>query len=197
MIYSQALNRVGLILLLLVISVWHTSAFAQLDADADQPLVGSEAPVTENSAVDISDLVQGLKRDVVNLNRDLFILEEELLFPANSQVAVYLSMDVGEFFQLDAVHLKIDEQEVTDYLYTEKEVDALFRGGIQRLFLGNVRNGEHELTAFFTGRGPKGRDYRRAVTQKFVKGSDVKHLELQIRDSMTYHQPDLSVKEWR
>lgn len=156
-----------------------------------------EAPSVATSALGVSDMVQGLKRDVIDLNRDLFILEEELLFPANTQVAVFLSMDIGEFFQLDAVQVKIDEQEVTNYLYTEKEVDALFRGGIQRLYLGNVRTGEHEITAFFTGRGPQGRDYRRAVTHKFNKTSDVKHLELRIRDSMTYHQPDLTVKEWR
>jgi hypothetical protein len=42
--------------------------------------------------------VQTLKKEVLDLNRDLFLLEEELLFPANSQVAFFISMDVGEYF---------------------------------------------------------------------------------------------------
>lgn len=151
----------------------------------------------ENSEASVSDTVQSLKQRVIELNRDLFILEEELLFPANTQVAVFLSMDVGEFFQLDAVNLKIDGKEVSNYLYTEKQVDALFRGGIQRLHIGNVRSGEHEIAAFFTGRGPQGRDYRRAVSHTFKKGGDIKYIELQIRDSIQLHQPALTVKEWQ
>src|SRR5580698_2313090 len=38
--------------------------------------------------------VQGLKKEVLDLNKDLFLLEEELLFPANTQVAVFVSLDV-------------------------------------------------------------------------------------------------------
>ena len=47
--------------------------------------------------------VQDLKKEVLDLNRDLFLLEEELLFPANSQVAFFISMDVGEYFALDSL----------------------------------------------------------------------------------------------
>ncbi len=71
--------------------------------------------------------IQGLKKDVVDLNKDLFILEEELLFPANTQVAVFLSVDVGDFFALDSVQLKIDQKEVINYLYTPREVEALLK----------------------------------------------------------------------
>ncbi len=76
--------------------------------------------------------VQDLKKEVLDLNRDLFLLEEELLFPANSQVAFFISMDVGEYFELDSVDLKIDGKEVANYLYTEREVGALVRGGVHR-----------------------------------------------------------------
>ena len=65
--------------------------------------------------------VQGMKKDVIDLNKDLFVLQEELLFPANTQVAVYVSMDVGAFFALDSVTLKIDNKEVKNYLYTARE----------------------------------------------------------------------------
>jgi outer membrane murein-binding lipoprotein Lpp len=79
--------------------------------------------------------VQSLRKDVLELNKDLSALEEELLFPANTQVAVFLSLDVGAFFELDAVQLRLDNKEVANYLYTEREIAALNRGGVHRVFL--------------------------------------------------------------
>ncbi len=114
--------------------------------------------------------IQGLKKDVVDLNRDLFVLEEELLFPANTQVAVFVSMDVGDFFLLDSVTLKIDQKEVANYLYTPREVEALAKGGVQRLYVGNLKAGQHELVAFFNGQGPHERDYRRGATAQVREG---------------------------
>jgi hypothetical protein len=140
--------------------------------------------------------IQGLKKDVVDLNRDLFVLEEELLFPANTQVAVFISMDVGDFFALDAVTLKIDQKEVANYLYTPREVEALGKGGVQRLYLGNLKAGPHELVAFFSGQGPHERDYRRGATLKFEKGIGAKYLELKINDRQRRQQPEFEIKDW-
>jgi hypothetical protein len=139
---------------------------------------------------------QQLKKDVVDLNRDLFVLEEELLFPANTQVAVYISMDVGEFFALDSITLKIDNKEVTNYLYTPREVDALLKGGVQRLYLGNLKVGNHELVAFFSGKGPDNRDYRRGASLKFDKSIGAKYLELKIEDRQRKMQPEFEIKDW-
>lgn len=144
----------------------------------------------------LNQQVQDLKQQVIKLNRDLFILEEELLFPANTQVAVFLSMNIGEFFKLDAVKLKLDNKVVTNYLYTDKQIDALQRGGVQRLYLGNVKSGAHELIAVYTGRGPNGRDYRRGATLQFDKSSQAKKIELKIVDSTATEQPEFVVKEW-
>ncbi len=154
------------------------------------------AAEVDSSQRPLETQVQDIKQQVLSLNRDLFILEEELLFPTNTQVAVFLSMNVGEFFQLDAVKLTLDNKTVTNYLYTERQVDALHRGGVQRLYMGNVKAGEHELVAVFTGRGPEGRDFRRGTTMTFNKDSESKHLELKIVDSTAKQQPQFSVKEW-
>ncbi len=140
--------------------------------------------------------VQGVKKDVIDLNKDLFVLEEELLFPANTQVAVFLSMDVGTFFGLDSVTVKIDNKEVTNYLYTAREASALLKGGVHRLYLGNLKVGKHELVAFFTGKGPVERDYRRGATIAFDKGVGAKYLELKISDRVPKHQPEFMVKDW-
>jgi hypothetical protein len=144
----------------------------------------------------LDDDIQALKKEVMDLNRDLFILEEELLFPANTQVAVFVAMDVGEFFALDSVQLKLNDKEVANYLYTERETQALHRGGVQQLYLGNLKSGEHELVAFFTGAGPHGRDYRRGASVRFEKGIGAKFIELTISDKESRAQPEFVVREW-
>lgn len=168
-------------------------------AAAPTPLVAA-APATSASspaAATLDGRIQDVKSDVIKLNRDLLVLEEELLFPANTQVALFVSMDVGKMFELDSVQIKLDDKMVSSYLYTPNEVAALHRGGVQRIYLGNLRTGEHELVAFFTGKGPHDRDYKRGATVKFEKGSDPKYIELRIKDSMGKLQPEFDVKVWQ
>ena len=160
---------------------------------ADEAAVAAE-PAADRSALDTE--VQSLRREVVDLNRDLFMLEEDLLFPASTQVAVFVSMDVGTFFAVDSVQLKVDDKEVANYLYTDREQDALKRGGVQRLWLGNLKAGDHEVTAFFTGRGPHERDYKRGTTLKVEKGVGAKYVELKISDKVSQLQPEFVVRVW-
>jgi len=150
----------------------------------------------DNSAANLDDKIQSLKKEVMKLNRDLFILEEELLFPTSTQVAVFLSADVGNYFKLDSVQLKIDDKVITNYLYTNQEREALSRGGVQRLYVGNIKKGKRELVAIFTGPGPNGREYRRATSHVFEKGSGTKYIELKITDVSRKLQPEFVVKEW-
>ena len=156
--------------------------------------VASMSHAEQEAALD--DQIEQLKAEVLSLNKDLFILEEELLFPSNTQVSVFVSLDVGHYFALDAVKLTLDGDVVSHYLYTDRQLDALRRGGVQRLYVGNVKSGEHEIVAVFTGRGPQGRDYRRATQLLFEKRSEAKNLELKIVDSTAKQQPEFSVKEW-
>ncbi|HVO07454.1 MAG TPA: AraC family transcriptional regulator [Burkholderiaceae bacterium] len=154
------------------------------------------AAAADNGTRALDEQIQDLKQSVVDLNRDLFVLEEELLFPANTQVAVFVSMDVGEFFGLDSVTLKIDNREVSNYLYTPREVAALLKGGVQRLYVGNLKAGTHELVALFSGKGPNERDYRRGASIKFEKGVGAKYLELKISDRVRRQQPEFEIKDW-
>ncbi len=140
--------------------------------------------------------VADLKKEVLALNRELFLLEEELLFPANSQVALFVSMDVGDFFALDAVQVKIDGKEVANYLYSEREVEALIRGGVHRIHIDNLKTGEHEIVAFFTGKGKEGRDYKRGAELSFEKGLGAKYMELRISDRQSKLQPEFFISEW-
>lgn len=155
---------------------------------------GGEAPPEEFRTLD-SD-VQDLKKEVLDLNKDLFVLEEELLFPSNTQVAVYVSLDVGTFFNVDSVTIKMDNKEVANYLYTAREAEALLKGGVHKIYLGNLKVGQHELVAFFTGKGPHERDYKRGATLNFEKGVGAKYLELKISDRVRKQQPEFIIKEW-
>ena len=139
---------------------------------------------------------QVLKNAVLELNKELFLLEEELLYPANTQVAVFVSMDIGEYFALDSIQLTLDGKEVSNYLYTEREVDALHRGGVQQLYLGNLKAGEHELVAIFTGKGSHERDYKRGATVQFTKSIGSKFVELTISDQENKLQPEFVVRNW-
>nr|WP_202620679.1 AraC family transcriptional regulator [Microbulbifer hydrolyticus] len=140
--------------------------------------------------------LEDLKQEVLKLNRDLLVLEEDLLFPAQSQVAVYVSMDVGHFFDLDTVKLHIDNKLVETHLYTEHQKKALYRGGIQPLFKGNLKSGEHTITAYFTGTGPEQRAFKRAATAELKKTDEPAVLELRISDSSGKQQPEFTVVQW-
>jgi len=159
---------------------------------ASQVFAQAAAPAPAKSA----EQVESLKESVLTLNRDLLILEEELLYPASSQVAVYVSMDLGAFFALDAIKLEIDNKLVASELYTEKQTKALFRGGVQRLYIGNLKAGEHEVSAFFTGRGPQ-QDYKRGAKLVITKAQEPVVLELRIIDSSAQMQPVFDIKQWQ
>ena len=156
---------------------------AHADSAAEAAVVASPAGTQDMEAI---------KAELSELKRDLIILEEDLLFPASTQMSVFLGMDVGEFFALDAVTVKVNGRQVAHHLYTEREADALFRGGVQKLYVGNVKQGNNRVTAFFTGRGPQGRDYKRAATVEFDKSFEPTFVELRITDSEAKYQPEFT-----
>ncbi len=140
--------------------------------------------------------IQDLKKSVVTLNKNLRVLEEDLLFPANTQLTVFVSMDVGKYFSLDSVRLKIDGKEVTSHIYSEREIQALAKGGVHKLHIANLSSGIHELSAFYSGLGPNGREYKRGASMKIDKESGAKYVELTITDSTSKMQPEFNIAQW-
>ena len=189
---TEKIRRVSHILCISMVGVAASvGSYAQ-----DEPESDAEQSEQAQSSSPLSEEVEDLKSAALQLNRDLIILEEELLFPASTQVVIFLSMDVGEFFKLDSVKVSIDDKVVATHLYTNRQNHALVKGGIQRLYLGNLKNGDHEITAIFTGLGPDNRQYKRGATAIVNKQDDTKMLELMIRDSTKNMQPDFKFKEW-
>ncbi|MDH3535018.1 MAG: AraC family transcriptional regulator [Gammaproteobacteria bacterium] len=193
---------------LLLVSLALPAVAQQTTEEAEEAEVetsqADESAVVDDEATDAGALEEGsldanieaLKKEVLSLNRDLFILEEDLLFPSNTQFSIFLSMDAGALFSLDSVQLKIDDKNIANHLYTERELAALKRGGVQRLYIGNLPSGEHEIVAIFTGIGPKGRDYRRGETIVIEKTTEPQFVEFMIADDTGKEQPQFDVRVW-
>jgi hypothetical protein len=119
----------------------------------------------------LDEQVQEIKSDVLSIAAELNQLEEKLLYPSNTQVAVFISLVSGETFRLDAVEIRLDGKSVAHHLYTSKELEALQKGGIQRIYTGNVRSGEHDLDVFVIGKTGGDVDLRRS--ERFTVNKDV------------------------
>lgn len=181
------------------------NAAANTPEQADDYLVAGEEQTrkategrgqAQQSVNMLSKDIQALKQSVIALNKDLRVLEEDMLFPANTQCSVFLSLDVGKFFTLESVKLKIDGKDVASHIYSDSEMKALSRGGIHRLHIANLSVGAHTLSAFFTGLGPSGREFKRGTTLNINKESGPKYVELSVTDSSMKQQPEFSVKQW-
>ena len=116
--------------------------------------------------------VQEIKSDVLNIASELGTLEERLLYPSNTQVAVFVSMEEEEDFRLDAVEVEIDGNLATHHIYSFKELDALQKGGVQRIYTGNVATGEHQISVTMSGKLKNGKDF--SETSSFTFNKDVK-----------------------
>jgi hypothetical protein len=74
--------------------------------------------------------------------------------------------------RLDAVRLQIDGQLVAAHIYSAKELEALRKGGVQRIYVGNVATGDHELEVLVDGKLEGGADFSR--TERFTFRKEVK-----------------------
>jgi hypothetical protein len=128
----------------------------------------TEASQTEMRSLD--EQVQEIKSDVLSIAAELDQLEERLLFPSNTQVTIFLALGEGESFRLDAVQLGIDDELAAHHIYSFKELEALQRGGVQRLFMGNLSGGTHDLEVSVLGKMSSGKDFSRVERFTFSKG---------------------------
>jgi hypothetical protein len=105
-------------------------------------------------------------------------------------------MNAGVLFSLDSIQLKIDDKNIANHLYTERELAALKRGGVQRIYIGNLPSGGHEVILIFTGVGPKGRDYRLGETVVIEKTTEPQFIEFIVADDTGKEQPQFDVRVW-
>lgn len=177
--------RIGLALVLTLI------AGAALAAGKDASS-GQQPPLAH-----FDEELQTINRELIGLNRDLLLAEEDLLFPVDTRVTIFLSIDTDLQFTLDSVQLKLANVLVASEVYGPTDLRALQRGGAQRLYVGSLRTGTHPLTLFFTGTGPDGQEYRRGTTVRIDKARGARIVEFQIRDPERKQQPVAVLKNWQ
>jgi hypothetical protein len=120
--------------------------------------------------------VQEIKSDVLSIASDLSNLEERLLYPSNTQVAVFVAIEKEEDFRLDAVKIEINGELATHHIYSFKELEALQKGGVQRIYTGNVPTGDHEINVTMIGKLKNGQEFNTSDSFSFAKGIEPKAL---------------------
>ncbi|MDX1551610.1 MAG: AraC family transcriptional regulator [Marinobacter sp.] len=141
--------------------------------------------------------IDRLKADVADLSQALYELEEDVLYPADTQVAVFLTLKDREGLELDTVELYLDDMPVASHLYTERERTSLKRGGVQRLYLGNLPHGAHQLRAVLTARSANERFVRREVTHDFHKRPGESRIRMALDARAPDFEPVVSFQEWK
>lgn len=131
----------------------------------------------------LDEQVQEIKSDVLGIAADLSQLEEKLLYPSNTQLAVFVEVADDEEFRLDAVQIAINGKLVAHYIYSFKELEALQKGGVQRIYTGNVPTGDHEIGISVSGKLPSGKDFSESETFAFEKGIEPKLLGITLAAS--------------
>jgi hypothetical protein len=128
----------------------------------------------------LDEQVQEIKSDVLSIAAELNQLEEKLLYPSNTQVAVFVSLASGETFRLDSVEIQLDGKPVAHHLYTYKELEALQKGGVQRIYAGNVRSGEHDLRVSVIGKTGGGTDFEKSERFTVIKDVGPRIVEISL-----------------
>ena len=137
---------------------------------------GGPGDVSKQELRSLDDQVQEIKTDVLGIAADLTRLEEKLLYPSNTQIAIFVSITEGQPFRLDAMQINIDGRLATHYIYAYKELEALQHGGVQRIYTGNVPTGAHEIAVSVNGKTDSDKDFNRTATFSFSKGVEPKLL---------------------
>lgn len=159
------------------------------------PLQLHAAEVSSEQIKGLDEQVQDIKKDVLQLTSELTRLEEKLLFPSNTQVSLFVSLTGAKGFVLDSMQIKLDNKIVSQHLYTYKELEALRLGGVQRIYTGNIKTGDHDLVASFIGRSKSGNEYQRSGNFIVTKAVGPKFVEIQITGDSASDQT-VSFKDW-
>lgn len=145
--------------------------------------------VTKEQLKGLDEQVQEIKSEVLSIAADLNILEERLIYPSNTEISVFVSLEKDETFRLDSIEVRLEGEPVAHHIYTFKELEALQKGGVQRIYTGNIRSGRHDLQVSMTGKSSGGSDLEE--TESYVVNKDVGPKIVEIR--LTDH--DISIKE--
>ncbi|AMX04033.1 hypothetical protein [Microbulbifer thermotolerans] len=140
----------------------------------------------------LDEQIQGVKKDVIDLTAELTQLEEKLLFPSNTQVSFFVSLADLQPFDLEAVELKLNNEIVAHHLYTFREIEALQKGGVQKIYTGNVQTGSYPLEVTFIGKVQSGKEVKASASYQVDKEVGPKFVEIRIAGN----ESAINFKDW-
>jgi len=170
---------------------------ATVSADKNTAASGDKnsAPLDQQQMRGLDEQVQEIKSDVLSISQELSRLEEKLLYPSGTQVAIFVALAKGDQMRLDSVRLQIDGQLVTHHIYSAKELEALRKGGVQRIYVGNVATGDHKLEVLVDGKLEDGGDFSRTEHFTFRKEVKPKLVGLTLSGSRSGNTP-VALGDW-
>jgi hypothetical protein len=161
------------------------------------PPVIADQPVFPEGFMELDREVQALKLELLEINHELLKLEEELLYPPDKQLVVFLSLDKGMPLAVQRLRIELDGKAIVDQVYTRPQADALHKGGVHRPYTGKLRYGKHRLQAFISGIRSDGAAFRQTSTHLFYKGQGARYIELRVAGTGTGGQAELTIHEWQ
>ncbi|MEC7727203.1 MAG: AraC family transcriptional regulator [Pseudomonadota bacterium] len=164
-------------------------------------LIGSllmlQGIVSVASTGDVDPSIEQLKSRIADHSAQVFALEQELLYPADSRLSVFLTLASRDALDLDAIELFVDDKPVVSHLYSPREQDALEEGGVQQLFKGNLANGEHALKVVITARAGDDRFVRRETVHRFQKRPGTLRMQVSLDAKAPDFEPRVAFAEWK
>jgi hypothetical protein len=158
-------------------------------------IAAESAPRKSSSMQSLDEQVQEVKSDVLAIAAELSNLEEQLLYPSNTQIAVFVSIEEGDEVALDSAQISIDGELVAQHIYSFKELEALRKGGVQRIYTGNIRTGDHQIEVSIAGKRAGGKDFGAVETFAFSKAVDPKLVGIQLASGSS-GDATIAIKGW-
>ena len=193
--YIAALQGIGKLMCVLALGFVLAAGTTKVENAQAENTQAENAQAEEPASLDRE--IAAIKSDLASLSQTLFELEESVLYPADTQVAVFLALKDKDGLALDSVELYLNGRPVSSHLYTDRERESLRKGGIQRLYIGNLPHGGHQLKVILTARSANERFIRREVRHQFRKRPGEARIQMTLDAAAPDYEPVVSFQEWK
>ncbi len=140
--------------------------------------------------------VQAIKQEMLDINRDLSLLEGELLYPPEHRLTVFLSVGSATTMDLDVLKIDLNGKSLVHHEYSDAEMEALRKGGVHKAYIGSIEKGEHVLQAQLSGTGRRDQVFDIVDSATFTKRQGTRYVELLVSESTLRGVPRLTIQSW-
>jgi hypothetical protein len=161
----------------------------------------AEPPPPDERAIQLDQQIQALKDEIIEFTREAQSVEDDVLFPPQTRLDVYLGVKVSGLLMKD-VSVTLDDRPTETRNYQDKDARAMLSDlNLDRLLRANVAVGAHRVRVAFTAQmvdakadAPPITDSYEAIFDKTVTPAE---LEFVISRPTRFAKPRLSMKQWR